>query len=60
MSLKALWALTRWGAINNNIIIIINIIIYIIVRSLVKIFSLWNIWYKSVVLSLIWLHSLVT
>ena len=28
-------------------------------RSLVNIFSLWNIWYKSVVLSLIWLHSLV-
>ena len=24
-----------------------------------NIFSLWNIWYKSVVLSLIWLHSLV-
>ena len=28
-------------------------------RSLVNIFSLWNIWYKTVVLSLIWLHSLV-
>ena len=28
-------------------------------RSLVDIFSLWNIWYKSVVLFLIWLHSLV-
>jgi len=25
----------------------------------VNIFSLWNIWYKSVILSLIWLHSLV-
>ena len=24
-----------------------------------NIFSLWNIWYKSVILSLIWLHSLV-
>ena len=30
-------------------------------RSLVNIFSLWNIivWYKSVVLNIIWLHSLV-
>ena len=28
-------------------------------RSLMNIFSLWNIWYKSVILSLIWLHSLV-
>ena len=27
-------------------------------RSLVNIFSLWNIWYESVVLFLIWLHSL--
>ena len=28
-------------------------------RSLLNIFSLWNIWYKSMVLSLIWLYILV-
>ena len=28
-------------------------------RSLVNTFSVWNIWYKTVVLSLIWMHSLV-